>query len=113
MPRLELIWADGKYNNRSLDRWLKASGAPYRLEVVSRPVGAKGFVLLHRRWVVERSFAWLGRYRRHSRDYERDTKSSEAQIQLSAIHLMLRRLKPNVDKPTPPFHYPKKATKAA
>ena len=113
LPRLALIWADGKYHNKALQRWMRASGAWYRLEVVSRPVGAKGFVLLHRRWVVERSFAWLGRCRRHSRDYERDTKSSEAQIQISAIHLMLRRLKPNVDKPTPPFLYPKKATKAA
>jgi putative transposase len=106
LPRLALIWADGKYHNKALARWMRASGA-------SRPVGAKGFVLLHRRWVVERSFAWLGRCRRHSRDYERDTRSSEAQVQISAIHLMLRRLRPNVDKPTPTFHYPKKATKAA
>jgi putative transposase len=113
VPRLALVWADGKYHNKALQRWLKASGARYRLEVVSRPIGARGFVLLHRRWVVERSFAWLGRCRRHSRDYERDTRSSEAQIQISAIHLMLRRLKPNTDKPTPPFHYPRKATKAA
>jgi putative transposase len=112
-PRLKKIWADNQYNNRALDRWLARQQVNYRLEVVSRPIGSKGFVLLHRRWVVERTFAWLGRCRRLSKDYERHTRSSEAQVQISAIHLMLRRLKPNKDKPTPPFHYPRKVTKAA
>src|SRR5512142_2256848 len=51
--RLELVWADGKYHNQHLSRWLVKSQARYRIEVVSRPAGAKGFVLLHRRWVVE------------------------------------------------------------
>ena len=105
LPRLEKIWGDGKYNNRSLDSWILESRAPYKIEVVSRPIGAKGFVLLHRRWVVERTFAWLGRYRRHSRDYERKTESSEAMVKISSINLMLRRLKPNRSKPTPPFKY--------
>jgi len=105
LPRLEKIWGDGKYNNRSLDSWILESQAPYKIEVVSRPIGAKGFVLLHRRWVVERTFAWLGRYRRHSRDYERKTESSEAMVKISSINLMLRRLKPNRSKPTPPFKY--------
>lgn len=109
-PRLVLLWADHKYNNRGLDRWLAERQARYRLEVVSRPIGAKGFVLLHRRWVVERTFAWLGRCRRLSKDYERRTQSSEAQVQLSAIHLMLRRLKPNTDGNCPPFKYPRKVT---
>ena len=109
LPRLEKIWGDGKYNNRSLDSWMLASQAPYKMEVVSRPIGAKGFVLLHRRWVVERTFAWLGRYRRHSRDYERKTESSEAMIKVSSISLMLRRLKPNLSKPMPPFNYAGKA----
>jgi putative transposase len=112
-PRLKLVWADHKYNNRALDRWLARQRASYAVAVVSRPIGAKGFVLLHRRWVVERTFAWLGRCRRNSKDYERDARSSEAQVQISAIHLMLRRLRPNEDQPAPPFHYPKKVTKAA
>ena len=68
--RLELIWADGKYHNHRLDGWLAKSEAGYRIEVVGRPAGSKGFVKLPRRWVVERTFAWLGRYRRNSRDYE-------------------------------------------
>src|SRR5206468_12602297 len=107
VPRLELIWADGKYNNRTLDKWLKASRARYRLEVVSRPVGAKGFVLLHRRWVVERSFAWLGRYRRHSRDYEWSVESSEAMLKVCSIHRMLRLLCPDQSKKPVPFKYRK------
>ena len=69
-PRLKLLWADNKYRNRKLDRWLKQQEVAYAIAVVSRPLGAKGFVLLHRRWVVERSIAWLGRYRRLSKDYE-------------------------------------------
>jgi len=91
--RLELVWADSKYHNHRLDSWLRESGAGYRLEVVSRPAGSKGFVLLHRRWVVERTFAWLGRYRRNSRDYEWHPRSSESMIRISSIHRMLRLLK--------------------
>jgi putative transposase len=68
--RLELIWADGKYNNRRLDRWLAKAKVGYRIEVIGRPPGSVGFVKLPRRWVVERTFAWIGRYRRNSRDYE-------------------------------------------
>src|SRR5947209_3515169 len=94
-PRLEKLWADQKYRNRSLQRWLAQQAAPYRIEVVQRPVGAKGFVLLHRRWVVERTLAWVGRYRRNSKDYERLTTSSEAVVKMSMIHLMLRRLAPD------------------
>ena len=70
---------------------------------VPGPEDAKGFVLLPKRWVVERTFAWLGRNRRHSKDYERRTESSESMLRISAIHLMLKRLKPfNV---YPPFRY--------
>jgi len=110
--RLEKLWADQKYRNRSLDRWLTAEQARYRIEVVQRPLGAKGFVLLHRRWVVERTFAWLGRYRRNSRDYERLTSSSEAVIKISAIQHMLRRLRPDTSKRENPFNYPRKVQKA-
>jgi len=55
-------------------------------------VGVKGFVVLPKRWIVERTFAWLARYRRHSRDYERNPLTSEAMIYLSMIQLMSRRL---------------------
>jgi putative transposase len=111
-PRLKLLWADHKYRNNKLDRWLIDHKAGYVIEVVARPIGSKGFVLLHRRWVVERSIAWMGRYRRLSKDYEYDTASSEAQIQISAIQLMLRRLRPQKDTQCPPFKYPKKVKKA-
>jgi putative transposase len=107
LTRLELLWADTKYRNHELDAWLKAEGVRYRIEVVSRPTGSEGFVKLPRRWVVERTFAWLGRYRRHSRDYERFSESSEALIKVSSIHRMLRLLKPDQSKTPVPFKYRK------
>ncbi len=70
LPRLELLWADPKYHNHALHAWLERTKAPDRIEIVARPAGSKGFVLLHRRWVVERTPAWLNRYRRNSKDYE-------------------------------------------
>jgi putative transposase len=94
-PRLAKIWGDNKYHNHDLELWIKNHpDSTWQLEIVSRPPGVTGWVRLPRRWVVERTFAWLGRYRRHSRDYERLTESSEAMIRVSAIHMMLRRLKP-------------------
>src|SRR3954452_2620136 len=98
--RLELLWADSKYRNHELDAWLEAEGVRYRIEGGRRPAGSEGFVKLPRRWVVERTFAWLGRYRRHSRDYERFSESSEAMIKVSSIHRMLRLLKPDQSKKT-------------
>jgi putative transposase len=109
--RLELLWADTKYRNHELDAWLEAEGVRYRIEVVSRPVGSEGFVKLPRRWVVERTFAWLGRYRRHSRDYERFSESSEAMIKVSSIHRMLRLLRPDQLKKPVPFKYRKSQEK--
>jgi putative transposase len=103
--RLELVWADGKYRNHYLDGWMVETKAGYRIEVVSRPDGSVGFVKLPRRWVVERTFAWLGRYRRNSRDYERFSESSEAMIKVSSIHRMLRLLKPDQSKGPVPFKY--------
>jgi transposase len=103
--RLEKVWADQKYRNHHLDGWLEVTEAEYLIEVVERPAGLKGFVLLHRRWVVERTFAWLGRYRRNSRDYERFTHSSEAMIKASSIHRMLRLLRPDEVTPPIPFKY--------
>jgi putative transposase len=95
-PRLEVIWADSKYHNHGLNTWIETeSPGDWRLEVVRRPAGSQGFVLLPKRWVVERTFAWLGRCRRHSKDYERRTDSSESMLRISAIHLMLKRLQPS------------------
>jgi putative transposase len=103
--RLEVLWADGKYHNHHLNGWLVESKAGYRIEVVGRPAGSVGFVKLPRRWVVERTFAWLGRYRRNSRDYEWHTHSSEAMIKISSIHRMLRHLRPDQATEPIPFKY--------
>jgi len=90
-PRLRKLWADSKYRNHALEEWL-AEHAWYVVEVVTRSEGTQGFQRLPYRWVVERTFAWLMRCRIHSREYERLPESSEAQIQISMIQLMLRRL---------------------
>ena len=100
-----MVWADGKYNNHGLSAWLAESGVGFRVEVVRRPPGSKGFVKLPRRWVVERTFAWLGRYRRNSRDYEWLPESSESMIRISSIHRMLRLLCPDITKRAAPFKY--------
>ena len=89
-PRLEKLWADNKYRNRTLEGWMSEHGW-YVIEITSRPPRSGKFEVIQWRWVVERTFAWLGRCRVHSRDYEGRTDSSEAQIQLSMIQLMLRR----------------------
>ena len=111
--RLETIWGDGRYHNHSLHRWLEGAGAPYRVSVVARPTGAEGFVLLPKRWVVERTIAWLGRYRRLSKDYEYAATSAEAWVKVSAVSQMLRRLRPDAAHPAPPFRYPKRRRHAA
>jgi len=105
--RLEVIWGDTKYHNHALEGWLVAHPAGYRIGVVGRPAGSVGYVKLPKRWVVERTFAWLGRYRRLSRDYERYADSSEAMVQVSSIHRMLRLLKPDSSKKPVPFKYRK------
>jgi putative transposase len=90
-PRLKLIWADGAYE--AAVGWANQFAA-WILELVRKPEGQRGFVVLPRRWVVERTFAWLMHSRRLARDYERLTGSSEAMVQVAMIHLMLKRLKP-------------------
>jgi putative transposase len=105
--RLEVIWGDTKYHNHALEGWLVAHPGGYRIGVVGRPAGSVGYVKLPKRWVVERTFAWLGWYRRLSRDYERYADSSEAMVQVSSIHRMLRRLKPDPSKKPVPFKYRK------
>jgi len=91
-PRLALIWADGGYGGRLVE-WAKQAGG-WPIEVVKRPAAATGFAPLPRRWVVERTFAWLGRCRRLSKDYEELPATSEAIIRVAMIHLMLKRLAP-------------------
>ncbi len=89
-PRLRLIWADQGYKGHFV-AW--AHGVrDWVVEVVARPAGAKGWTLLPRRWVVERTFAWLGRYRRLSKDYEALPGTEEAWIYLAMIRLMLARM---------------------
>lgn len=98
-PRLRLIWADGAYAGYLLC-WLTAftqSVGEWVLEIVKRSdeqKEVKGFVLLPRRWVVERTFGWLSRYRRLSKDYEETAQSSETWIYVAMIHVMVRRLAP-------------------
>lgn len=91
--RLRLIWADQAYTG-ALVAWLWGlrPWRKVRLEIVKRPEGTKGFLLLPKRWVVERTFAWLGRYRRLSKDYEYLTQTSEAMIRVAMIRLMVHRL---------------------
>jgi putative transposase len=91
--RLRLIWADGAYTGELLAWvWALRPWRKVRLEIVKRPTGVKGFQLLPWRWIVERTFGWLGRYRRLSKDYEYLTQTSEAMIRVAMIHLIVRRL---------------------
>ena len=94
LGRVRMIWADSAYNAGKLWAWLAAHlpRRGVRLEVVERAADAKGFVVLKRRWVVERTFGWLNKCRRLSKDYERKTAHSEAMIRIASIQLMVRRL---------------------
>ncbi len=89
-PRLKGGCGDGRYNEKCLDAKLKQRGLSW--EVKSRPPGSKGFVLLKKRWIVERTFAWLGTNRRLSKDYEKRVWSSETRVRIAAIRMMLKRL---------------------
>ena len=91
--RLRVIWAEQAYAGE-LMAWVGRlrPWRQVRLDMVKRPEGIKGFLLLPTRWIVERTFAWLGRYRRLSKDYEYLTQTSETMIRVAMIHLMVRRL---------------------
>lgn len=89
--RLKVVFADGAYGRNGLPAWVQATFG-WILQTVLRPVNASGFVVLPKRWIVERTFAWICRYRRHSKDYERNPETSEAMIHLAMINLMSRRL---------------------
>jgi putative transposase len=97
-PRVETIFGDTKYHNHALEEWLTKNRPGWRIEVKARPEGTKGFTPVRKRWVVERTNAWNGRARRNSKDYERQPESAAAMIQLSNIHLMLRKLAPSVQR---------------
>jgi putative transposase len=94
LPRLKVIFADNKYNNRSLGEWMKEHRPNWKIEIQSPPAGEKGFSPVRIRWVVERSNAWHGRCRRNSKDYERRPDSSETMIRVSHIGIMLRKCAP-------------------
>ena len=89
--RLKKLWADGGYAGELIGNVKRWYGRV--LEIVKRSDVGK-FVVLPKRWIVERTFAWLGKYRRLSKDYESDPRSSEAMIRLAMINLMLHRLQP-------------------
>jgi transposase len=106
MGKVTRMFADSKYHNFKLYEWV-SEHANWDLEIIRRPEGKKGWVKLPIRWTVERTFAWLGRCRRLSKDREKSVLSSESFIKLAMIQLMLHRLRPSdVD---PAFHYPKAA----
>ena len=90
LPTLSLVWADGGYAGQ-LVAWLH-SWCGWVLEIVRKLEGQVGFQILPRRWVVERTFAWLDHYRRLSKHYEELVENSEAMIHIAMIQLMLHRL---------------------
>jgi putative transposase len=94
VSKVVTMYADSKYHNFALYEWVGAN-APYDLTIVRRPEGSKGWVKLPIRWTVERTFAWLGRCRRLSKDREKSVLSSESFIKLAMIQLMLHRLQPD------------------
>jgi putative transposase len=102
MGKVGRMFADTKYHNFILYEWVE-NNARWELTIVRRPDGAEGWVKLPIRWTVERTFAWLGKCRRLSKDRERSVLSSEAFIKLAMIHLMLNRLEPKEAEAE--FHY--------
>jgi putative transposase len=89
-PRLVQLWADRGYSGPELAAYLWQIGH-WLLEVVRRPPGQQGFVVIPKRWIVERTFGWLNRYRRLSKDYEELPETSEVMILIAMTHLMLQR----------------------
>jgi transposase len=90
-PWLELIWADGAYNDWQVDAAV-ATVPPLRMAIVKRSDDGKGFVVLPRRWVVERTFSWFGRNRRLAKDFENLADTLATFVTLASIQLALRRL---------------------
>ena len=91
-PFLLKLYADGGYQGRQFQRALKKVLARVNLEIVKRSDQAKGFLVLPKRWIVERTFAWLGRCRRLAKDWECLNRNALAFLRLASIRLMLRKL---------------------
>ncbi len=91
LPRLAVVWADSAYRAEALAVWVKAH-CRWVIEVVTRRDGAVGFEVQPWRWVVERTFGWLTRWRRLNRNYEHTLESSKAVVQVALIGIMARRL---------------------
>jgi len=107
-PRLKIIWADSGYRRDALDRYIEHHGrGDWKLTIVRRPRGVKGWLVLPKRWVVERTFGWLNRCRLLSKEYEVLTRSSESQVYVSSTRVLLRRLSPS--RAEPAFKYRKPA----
>src|SRR3954462_8296517 len=102
MGKVVRMYADAKYHNFQLYEWVEENAA-WDLTIVRRPKDAEGWVRLPIRWTVERTFAWLGRCRRLSKDREKSTLSSESFIKLAMIQLMVHRVSPSDTEPE--FHY--------
>ena len=92
LTRLRRLWVDGGYSGEDFARWVQDHWPKVEVEVIKRSDDVRGFKLLPRRWVVERTFGWLMRQRRLVRDYERTVSSAEAWIHLAMIRIQLRRL---------------------
>ncbi len=89
-PTIKLVWADGGYAGKLVDWLLRWCG--WSLQIVQKLGEQVGFQVLPKRWIVERTFAWLGHARRLSKDYEELVENSEAMIQIAMIQLMLHKL---------------------
>jgi len=110
LPRLARVWADSAY--RALTGWV-AENTRWLLDIVTRTAGTVGFQVQPHRWVVERTFGWLGRYRRLSKDYEHNPTSSEAWIYIGAIHRVSRLMMPQRNRDNYLFKRPKRQLKVS
>ena len=93
-PGMKTVYADSIYVCNGLVDWLYCRWLRL-LEIVKRPPGSKGFVVVAKRWIVERTFAWMSRCRRLSKDYERSIPVSETWVRISMIQHMLRHMRPS------------------
>ena len=112
-PRLKAVFADNKHANKTLDEWMRKNGVPYRIQAGMKPEGEPDFVPVRIRWVVEQGIACLNRCRRLSKDYEHNSCSGEAWVQIAAISRMSRRLDPDPNNGQAKLTYPMKERKAA
>jgi len=106
MGKVTRMFADSKYHNMKLYEWVEGH-AKWGLVIIRRPEDKKGWVKLPIRWTVERTFAWLGRCRRLSKDREKSVLSSESFVTLAMIQLMLHRLEPSPSGADAEFRYPR------